>query len=200
MVQTRERDRAINLAKSSTESAIQAARLISDPFSRCQALAWAARYAASDTTAAKIAEEAARAAEDAPDAYESVAAAAWPVRALVERARPRDAERITGQAIKKAQQIANPVSRVDALFLLVQAGWSTAGAGWSAAVASLVAAAQAAPRQKPQAVLRDLVLMLAGADRDFNAVIAAIAEGKYKRQTEGRLARREFMTPRPFFW
>jgi hypothetical protein len=200
VVQTRERDRAINLAKSNPGAALEAARTITNPYSRCQALAWVARFTLGDAASAKVAIEAARAAEGATDPYEAVAAVAWAIRALLERSREADAEPILRQATARARQIPNPTNRVDALFLLVQAGWPNPSKAWSAAVEQMAQAASAAPGTKPQSVLRGLVLMLAGAERPYEACLKALPEGKYRRQAEERLERREFTTPRPFFW
>jgi hypothetical protein len=89
-----------------------------------------ARFTLGDPASAKVAIEAARAAEGATDPYEAVAAVAWAIRALLERSREADAEPILRQAIARARQIPNPTSRVDALFLLVQAGWPNPSKAW----------------------------------------------------------------------
>jgi hypothetical protein len=199
-VETRERDRISNLAKSNPGAALEAARVLADPFMRCQALAWVARYAKSAAEGVKVASEAERAAKSAADPWEAAAGAAWVVRALVERGEPREADTVMKRATMAARTIANPVRRVDALFLLAQAGWTATGAGWKAAVEELLNAARSTSSEKPHAVARDLVLMLAGDGRDFATALAALPDGKAKRQAERRLQGREFMTPRPFFW
>ncbi len=200
MAETVKRDQAIDLAKTDMTAALEVARRISEPWYRCQALAWTARYAQSESVAVRIAEEASRVAEGADDAYEAVGSVAWAVRALLEREHPVEAEAIMGRATSRAQQIANPVRRVVALYLLVQAGWPSRGPGWFAAVANLVAAARNASSWRSPTVLRDLVLMLAGADLDFEMTLAAMPEGPHKRQTMRRLDAKEFLKPRDFFW
>jgi hypothetical protein len=199
-VERPERDRVINMAKSNPSAALEAALLLSDPLMRCQALASVARYAKSAADTVNIAAEAERATTAAADPWSAAAGAAWIVRALVERDRPREADAALKRAVIAAEHLQNPLRRVDALFLLVQAGWATAGAGWQAAVLALMAAARRASSTKPQSVLRNLVLMLAGDRRDFSAALAALPDGKAKRQAERRLQGREFMFPRPFFW
>jgi Multicopper oxidase len=57
----------------------------------------------------------------------------------------------------RSEQIANPVSRVDALFMLAQAEWPSAREAWSSAIGHLVAAARTASRWKVPLVLRDVV-------------------------------------------
>ncbi len=193
-------DLASNLSKTNHRKALEAAAAISDPYSRCQALAWVARYAPDDETAVRLAKESTRAAESASEPYQSAAAAAWPVRALLERGRQREAEAILRQAVARSKRIANPASRADALFLLVQAGWHSKGKSWPEALSALLAAATTAPHQKPSALLRDLALMLAGGGRDHAAALAAISDDKYRRQAERRLQERRLLSPRPFFW
>jgi hypothetical protein len=200
VAQTRERDEAMQLAKVDSQAALDAARRISEPWFRCQALAGVARYAPNDSVALRVAEEASRGAEEALSAYEPVAAVAWPVRALVERGYAHEAESMMRRALVRSEQIANHVSRVDALFLLVQAGWAARGDAWISAVAHLVAATRTASSWKVPGVLRDLVLMLAGSGRDFGPTLANMPEGKHRRQAENRLAAKEFMKPRDFFW
>ncbi len=104
------------------------------------------------------------------------------------------------RTVRASNRVENPVRRVDALFLLIQAGWAAAGHGWHAAVRTLAESAGTAKSGKAEAVQRDLILMLAGAGRDYTAVVARLAEGKAKRQVLRRLSAKEFMVPRPFFW
>jgi hypothetical protein len=200
MAGSSDRDRAINLAKSGSPKAPQAARDISDPFMRCQALAWTARFATSDGSALKLAREAAAAAAAASDAFQAVAGVAWPVGALIERGLTRDAEALLRTATNQATGITSVTSRIDALHLLLQAAWNASEPAWSSVVARLVEAARSGPSEKAQGVLRDVALALAGSGRRHDLVIAAIPEGRSRRQAERRLEAREFPAPRPFFW
>lgn len=199
-METRERDRICNMAKANPGAALEAARLLSAPLMRCQALAWVARYTDTDRDAVKIAKEAEETARAAPDAWDGAAGAAWVVRALVERDRTADADAALGRGIALAQTVSNPARRVDALFLLVQAGWPLRSRGWESAVSALAGAARAAASAKASSVLRDLALMLSAGGRDYARVLAAMPEDKYKRQVERRLESRAYLSPRPFFW
>jgi hypothetical protein len=98
MAQPFARDRVVRLAKVDTEAALDAARRISEPWYKCQALAGVARYAANDSLAVRVAEEASRTVEDEANPYHAVAAVAWPVRALLERAHIREAEAMMRRA------------------------------------------------------------------------------------------------------
>jgi hypothetical protein len=48
-------------------------------------------------------------------------------------------------------------------------------------------------------VIRDLVLMLAGAGRDAKAALASMPDGKAKREVERRLQSGAYGSPRSFF-
>lgn len=191
-----ERDRACNLAKTNPAAALEAARRIKDPFMRCQALACVARHLVGDREALKIAAEADRSLELEADPYHSVAGAAWPLRALIDRGLAAEGEPILKRALSVSKRIPQPVSQVDALFLLVQASWPNPGRAWQAAVDQLVTCAKAASSSKAQSVLRDLCLMLAGDGKDFAAILSHIPDGKARRQAERRLSAGEFMAPR----
>lgn len=194
------RERVVNAARTHPAEAREAAHAIADPFLRCQALAWVARYCERGIDAVRIATEAAEAAAGAADAWAAAAGVAWPVRALVERGQARDAEPLMARAVAAAGKVPSPVRRVDALFLVVQGGWEAGGAAFRAAVGALLAAARAGPSDKTQGVVRDLVLMMAGAGRDHAEVLASMPEGQQRRQAVRALEARQHRSPRPFFW
>jgi hypothetical protein len=198
-VESREQDRVINLARSHPAAALEPARAIADPYLRCQALAWVARHCERAVDAVKIATEASEAVEGGLDAWAAVAGVAWPIRALVERAQIREADALIRRAVASAARVENPIRKVDALFLVVQAGWEVGTSGWQAAVAALLAAARTDASEKTQGVIRDLVLMLAGAGRDAKAALASMPDGKAKREAERRLKTGACGSPRSFF-
>lgn len=199
-VESRECSRNCNMVRANPGAALDAARRLSAPQMRCLALAWVARFTATDRDALKIANEAEEAAKASADPCEGAAGTAWVVRALVERDRTADADAALARAVALAQNVANPNLRVEALLLLVQAGWPLESRSWEAAVSALAGGGRVAASAKTSSVLRDLVLMLAAEGRDHTRVLAAIPEGKYKRQVERRLESRAYMSPRPFFW
>jgi hypothetical protein len=194
------RDRAARLAKAGNAAALEAARGLVTPFARSQGLARVARYAQSDAEVVAIAREAERALARAVDPWEAAAGLALPLAALTERACFREASALLERALAAAERVPHPVRRVDALFLLVQAGWSLPRAGPDAAVRRLVAVASRAQSGKTEAVLRDVVLMLAGAGRDVSGPLAVFPEGRARRQVERRLQEQAWQQPRPFFF
>src|SRR4051794_33850963 len=115
------RDRAIHLTRTGNPcKALALAREVSVPWNRCIILAWVARFAPADEVP-KIAEEALMAARKSEDAYQRLAVLAWPLRALIEREQRGKAERLLRDALPQITHVTHPVSRADALFLLVQA-------------------------------------------------------------------------------
>jgi hypothetical protein len=197
---TRERDHVGQLAQRDFPQARARARAIPDGFLRAQALAWVARYAPAAEVIA-CAREALEAARQAEDPYQQVAAAAWAVRALAERDHPGEAHDTITQVLARAPSIANPVSRVDGLFLIWQAAYPLGAAIRGSVLAPLLTAASGAESWKPQRVLQSIVFMLPPEDRALaESVIAAMAPGKYQRSAVRRRAAGERQEPRAFFW
>jgi hypothetical protein len=199
-VERREQDHVINLVKSHPAAALEPARAIADPYLRCQALAWVARHCERAVDATKLATEASEGVERGADTWAAVAGVAWPIGALVERAQVREADALIRRAVVSAERIENPVRKVDALFLVVQAGWAAGTSGWQSAVAALLAAARTDASEKSQGVIRDLVLMLARDGRDTSAALAALPEGRARHEAERRLRAGSYAAPRSFFW
>src|SRR5438128_2576883 len=78
------RDKACDLAPAGWTKAAAYAEQIDDPWYACQAFAWCGRFAPAAESTSFI-DRAFRQAEAGKDAYQQLAATAWPLRALVER-------------------------------------------------------------------------------------------------------------------
>jgi hypothetical protein len=188
------------LARRDWPAALREARARPDAWGRAQGLGWAARFAP-DAEVVAIAEEALAACAGAEDAYEQVGASAWPLRALVERGHPARAMELLGEVLPRADAIENPVSRVDALFLVWQAAYPLGGEARRTVLAPLLRTAVATNAWKPQRVLQSIVYMLPGEERSLaDEVVAAMPPGQYRRAAARRLAAGERQQPRPFFW
>jgi hypothetical protein len=197
---TGERDLVCQLAQRDWERARTRARDIPDAFLRAQALAWVARYAPA-AEVAKCARQALDSALSADDPYRQVAAAAWAVRALIERDQPRESEKAIEHALDRAPHISNPVSRVDGLFLVWHAAYPLGAVTRRRVLTPLLAAASSAESWKPQRVLQSIVVTLPPDDRALaEDVVAAMAPGKYQRSAARRLTAGERQEPRAFFW
>jgi hypothetical protein len=116
------RDRAINLATSDPARALKEARAIAHPWYRTQALASCARHAP-DEEFETIAREALATARRCPDAYQQVASASWPIRALAERGSPRLAREFLRGLLNQARDVAPASSRSEALLHLLDGAY-----------------------------------------------------------------------------
>jgi hypothetical protein len=188
----------IALAKSDTAEALRRARSQPLPANRCQFLAWVARFAP-DGEVVSIANEALAASALVDDPYWSVAIAAWALRALVERGHDKECRRALHPVLERAQRIAHPVCRMDALEILLHAVFAVAQARGGVLHLLVPACKSASTWKAPRCLSRTAVLLARAAPSESALVLAALGDGKYKRQ-----ALREIAAgggePRSFFW
>lgn len=200
MSATTQRDQAIHFAPSNPDKALVLARKVSDPWFRCQALAWVARFAP-EKEVMKIAREAFKSASEGKDAYQRVAVAAWPLHALVERGEGKVAEGCLLSLLKESRNIEPATSRMAALFLLFQALYPQPKSTWQKVLAEIKSVSQSEMSKKAGGILCDVAIMLASVDKEeADRVVKVIPEGTYKRQAERRLTEGETLEPRSFFW
>ena len=193
------RDRAISIARTDFVKALDLARKVSNPWFRCQALAWVARFGP-EGEVTRIAEEAVEAANKCDDAFQKVAALSWPVRALVERDRRRQAESIVAVALTRVAEVRHPVCRADALFLLIQAAWSLPKGLRGSLVSALRGACRDAKSWRTGRMLYTVALFVSVEDnRLAREIITSLPEGRLRRKGERDLAEGRFETPRAFF-
>lgn len=199
MSATAERNRAIQVAASDFEKALSLARQVSEPWFRCQALAWAARFAP-ETEVIKTAEEALTSAFSAKDPYHTVGASAWPIRALIERGHEHKALHWLAELVAASATIENPVSRLKALFLLWQAVHPVKSEAKKSVLGALTRACQAADSWQAGWTLRETALILARDDvNEAMSLMAFIPEGVYKRQAQQRIAQGQRGYVHPFY-
>jgi hypothetical protein len=196
----KERERAVRAATTNSERALALARQVSHPWYRAQALAWVARFAP-EAGVVRIAQEALRTASRAEDPYQVVGASAWPIRALIERDHRERAVQQLPSLLESAERIQHPVSRIEALFLLVQAVWPLGSRGRKPVLDRLALLCQTTPGWRAGRALRELALMLADEDEtEARRVADSMPQGPYKRQALRRLTAGRRARPRPFFW
>jgi hypothetical protein len=189
-----------DLVRHDWAAALREARVRPDAWGRAQGLGWAARFAP-DAEVVAIAEEALAACASAADPYERVGASAWPLRALIERGHAARAAAMLGEVLLRAEAIENPVSRVDALFLVWQAVYPLGSEVRRTVLAPLLRTAVATNAWKPQRVLQVIVYILAEEEPSLaDEVAAAMPPGQYQRAAARRLAGGERQELRPFFW
>jgi hypothetical protein len=189
----------IKSAQSDNEHALKLARKIDDPWYRTQALAWVARYAPIGKVEG-LAKEALETAAEQADPYKVVAASAWPVRALIERERGEVAEEAIVRLLDLSERIDHPVSRLEALFLLWEAVYLLGDGMRRQVQDKLVAACRAADSWKAGDRLAWAATILA-ADHPEEAqeLVAALREGRVKRQALRRMGAGKTEKVREFF-
>lgn len=196
---TEARDRVCRLAPVDPKTALVEARKIADPWFRCQALSYVARFSPPGSVET-IADEAVEAAFMEKDAYRAVAPAAWPLRALLERDLVSQARLLTNTLLEKSAAIEHPVSRLEALFLILQAAFPLPAADRHAVIDSLILAAKSADSWKASDRLEQTALMLiADAPEDASRVVRSMNENRYKTRVIEKIAANQVRQPRPFF-
>jgi len=200
MSATTTRDLVVKRATTDTPAALALARTISDPWYCCQALAWVARFAPEAEFKA-IVQESLSACLAANDPYQVVGAAAWSLRAMVERSHDKEVRRLLPRLLTRAADIANPVSRLDALFLLWQAVFPLGIEFHRQVLNLLVEACQEADRWKSPDTLVQVILMLAlNSPLEAEQLVVSMPDGRHKRQVKRRIAAGQYQSPRTFFW
>jgi hypothetical protein len=194
------RDQACDLACQDTESALQVARQIDDPWFRCQALAWIGRFASEDKRIT-ILDEAINVSRAIEDPYRSVAVSAWPLRAFIELGETAKANTLWLGILGKSDNIENPVSRSDALFLLWQSVFDWESAVRQEVQQRLLASCRDAKSWKSPDTLK-LAAFIRASESQEAAIdfVRKMPEGKAKRSALSRIEAGEQYGPRPFFW
>jgi hypothetical protein len=200
MTPTEKRDLATRLVHSDPDRALAIARSIEDPWFACQALACVARFCPEDKFEHLI-EESLRVGRSADDPYRKVASAAWPVRAIVERAHPDRLDSIIPDLLKMAEQIELLVSRSEALFLLFQAVFPAGREKWFSILQALMKASVNLISWRQRRNLRDAILIVWKEDAELaKELIGHLEDGKLKRQIESGIIKSPQHLLRAFFW
>ncbi len=194
------RNLATRLSATDTESALSVAGQINDAWFGCQSLAWVARFAPEDQVI-EIVKFALNKASQAKDPFNYVGAAAWAVRALIERGHLKEVDEVVVQLLHRAPDIVLYASRSEALFLLFQAVRPCPLKMWHKIFEALVEASSPIFSWRQGRNLRDALLMIAGEyPKMAEEVLNNIADEKLKRHIQRRFDAKEFVTPRQFFW
>jgi hypothetical protein len=200
MTATDSRNLAAQLAHTDPARGLVIARRIKDPWFACQALAWVARYCAEEEFE-QIIKEAFRAGGKAEDPYKTVASAAWPVRALVERGHLGRLLSIITELKTQAGKIDLLASRSESLFLVFQAVFPAGREYWLDVLHALQESSEPMINWRQGRNLRDAVWMVWEEDEGLaKSIIDNLEPGRLKRQIESRIASERHRLPRPFFW
>jgi hypothetical protein len=172
----------IELARTHNRDALHRARAERSVANRALYLAWTARYA-TDGEVAAIARES-LAASDAldGDGYTNTVLAAWALRAMIERDLVGECLRALPKVLERAAAIAQPVSRMDALEILLHAVLPVADARARVIPRLASACATADSWKSPRCLSRSAALVGHYSLDDAELLLAALAEGRYRRQ------------------
>lgn len=194
----RARDAASSAAASGSSDALARARNVGEAWYRCQALASVAWHA--DDGWEAIAREAVAAADECAQAYGRAAVRAWPLRVLLERGGERMAAPVFDRAMREAAAVEHPVSRLDALALLLDAVMPHSPTLRNRAAEALAEAVSQARSWKGAWKLRRAALQAGQWDRALALrLAAAIPEGRDRRRAEWGIAAAEWEPGRWFF-
>jgi hypothetical protein len=196
---SRARDRAAELAKLDSPGALREARAIGEPWYRAQALAFVVRFAPQKEID-EISAEAFEACRSCADAYRQLAAAAWPLAALIERGAFERVRETLASLLAHETEVRPASSRSEALFLLFQACFDLDAATRADLVRKLVEAHADAKHWRSRRNLIDALAMLNGRDAEAAKRIAATVDDvRVRRRMEEILRANERMRARPFF-
>lgn len=119
---------------------------------------------------------------------------------MVERQQTKELPETLRRMLRTAETISNPVSRVDALFMIWGAVFPLGAAGRRTVQEALVNHCLGTPSWKAAYTLREVAIILAGEDREAaERIVEAMPESKYKRQARRRIDYGENFQRRPLF-
>lgn len=197
---TAQRQLSISLAASEPKRAIAVARAIEDPWFRCQALAYVARYWPGEDFE-PILREASKAAASQDNWYKRVTVSAWPIRAYLERGSQSPAKRLLEQYAMEASNIENMGGRSEALLMLFQAAKPFDRKLWEPVFRALVQASEPALAWRQLRNIRNAAAMVA---EDNPTLVQEAISRLSDERTVAALKRDadhgKSAEPRPFFW
>lgn len=198
MSATGQRNHVISLARTNFDQAYYNSRQIKDAWFRTQALSAVLRYAPEDKSAS-LTKQVFSSARDCKDAYQQVAVASWPARALIERGEIQAVRPYLQDVLTHVRHIAPPPSEVEALFRLWSAVW-IAPPLREPTFALLLQTCERANTWRAGRALHAVVLIVAGEDRaQAESIWAHMTENRYKRQARRDLDAGQTWSVRNFF-
>lgn len=197
---TQQRDRAVKLAKSEGREALAISRSISDPWYRCQALAWVARYAPEEQYE-QLVTEAFASAERAPDPFNALAASAWPVRVMIERGDAERARLALSQLLCLSKCIVHEGSRSEAVSLMLHAVLPSSALLWRPVAQELFTCVGSSQHWRARRAKREAILLIDPIDSGFaKCLLESIPDVRERQNVKQRLTEPQRPSCRPFFW
>ncbi|MCP4888796.1 MAG: hypothetical protein GY904_19555 [Planctomycetaceae bacterium] len=184
---TKQRDAVAQQAKADSRAALKAAREITDPWYRAQALAHVLRYC--EDHPIPIANEAADSAACCPDPYKRTAVRAWEIAALAERSERDEANTRLKAVMKRIAEVTPSSSRSEALLLLLHASSRISGDAATTVAEAIVRTSNADSHWRCQRAVVDAIGVLHYI-RPKSAMTLSyqILDAKLKSKSEQRIA------------
>jgi hypothetical protein len=173
---------------------------VDDPWYAAQSYAWCARFAPA-SEAGRLVARAFDRARDGKDAYQRLAACAWPLRALIEVDRADEAGQRLDAIAGLAPSVVPPSSRAEACFVVFQAVVTGPRELGTRAFRWLLASVAPNGHWRERRAIRDAALimgtlgLLAPADLETLPIESSVSHSINERFARG--TRRQ---PRAFFW
>ena len=195
---TKQRNAVARQAKTDSRAALKAAREITDPWYRAQALAHVLRYCEDRPT--PIANEAADSAACCSDPYKSTAVRAWEIAALAERSERDEADTRLRAVMTRIAEVTPSSSRSEALLLLLHAASRISGDAATTVAAAIVRTSNADSHWRCQRAVVDAIGVLHYLSPESAIRLSEhISDAKLKSKSVKRMAAGESL-PRDFFW
>jgi hypothetical protein len=195
---TKQRDVVAQQAKADSRAALKAAREITDPWYRAQALAHVVRYCEDHTT--PIANEAADSAARCSDPYKRNAVRAWEIAALAERSERDEADTRLKAVMTRIAEVTPSSSRSEALLLLLHASSRISGDAATTVAEAIVRTSNADSHWRCQRAVVDAIGVLHYlCPESAMRLSQQISDAKLKSKSEERIAAGGSL-PRDFFW
>ena len=197
---TGQRQLAINLLASDPKKALSIARAIEDPWFKCQALAYVARYWPNDDYE-QLLREASKASDSQDNWYKRVTVSAWPIRAYLELGNLDPAKRLLTRSTEEASKIENMGGRSEALLMLFQAAQPFDQDLWEPVFHALVKATEPALAWRQTRNIRNAIAMVAADNPTLvQEAIKRLTNDKTVAAINRDIDNRKTAEPRTFFW
>ena len=194
------RTKACDLAQANWVAAVALADQIPDPWYACQAYAWCGRFAPASESSAFI-RESLRRANAGKDAYQRLAATAWPLRAMIERGLAQHAAAEFDNVAPLVTQVEPRPSRAEACFLVFEAVSVGPRELAASALRWLLTALQPPRHWREHRAVRESVIASVTVELiEPGDVSGLVPDERLAANVTARLSRGDRRKPRAFFW
>ncbi len=194
-------DSVARLSKTDFEAALKRAQSTSEVRAKIQSLGWVARYAPAQRVRSVVNSAVEVARLPAEDAYASVMALAWPLRALQETNNSTAIPQVLSDAIEMSCDVSPTSSRTEALVLLIHAVLPAGIKIANPAIDALLAHCAGDDHWRIVRAFGDIALVVNSFDKTRAKKIAAAMPAGNKRDAAiARMEAGEILKVRAFYW